>query len=98
METLAYQLIAYSAAEVALLLVALQYFVLAPAWFAAALVLPGDRRAAAWWAVYSGGSALGLLLIVAGMHEAQAAIRAAGNVAADRCSSNTELTKPTSRR
>ena len=80
METLAYQLTAYSAAEVALLLVALQYFVLAPAWFAAALVLPSDRRAAAWWAVYSGGSALGLLLIVIGMHEAYVGIRAGGNV------------------
>ena len=80
METLAYQLSAYSAAEVALLLVALQYVVLAPAWCVAALVLPGDRRAAAWWAVYSGGSALGLLMIVIGMHEADAGIRAAGNV------------------
>ena len=80
METLAYQLTAYSAAEVALLLVALQYFVLAPAWVVAALVLPGDRRAAAWWAVYSGGSAVGLLLIVIGMHEAHAAFRATGNV------------------
>lgn len=80
METLAYQLTAYSAAEVALLLVALQYFVLAPAWFAAALVLPSDRRAAAWWSVYSGGSALGLLLIVIGMHEAYPGIRAGGNV------------------
>ena len=80
METLAYQLTEYSAAEVALLLVALQYFVLAPAWFAAALVLPGDRRAAAWWAVYSAGSAVGLLLIVIGMHEAHVGIRAGGNV------------------
>jgi diguanylate cyclase (GGDEF)-like protein len=80
METLAYQLTAYSAAEVALLLVALQYFVLAPAWVVAALVLPDDRRAAAWWAVYSGGSAVGLLLIVIGMHEALVGIRAAGNV------------------
>ena len=80
METLAYQLTAYSAAEVALLLVALQYFVLAPAWVVAALVLPGDRRAAAWWAVYSGGSAVGLLLIVIGMHETHVGIRAAGNV------------------
>lgn len=80
METLAYQLTAYSAAEVALLLVALQYVVLAPAWGVAALVLPGDRRAAAWWAVYSGGSAVGLLLIVIGMHQADVAIRAAGNV------------------
>jgi diguanylate cyclase (GGDEF)-like protein len=80
MQTLAYQLTAYSAAEVALMLVALQYFVLAPAWGVAALVLPADRRAAAWWAVYSGGSALGLLLIVIGMHEGQVGIRAAGNV------------------
>ena len=80
METLAYQLTAYSAAEVALLLVALQYFVLAPAWCVASLVLPGDRRAAAWWALYSGGSAVGLLLIVVGMHEAHVGIRAAGNV------------------
>ncbi|MBC7728678.1 MAG: GGDEF domain-containing protein [Microbacteriaceae bacterium] len=80
METLAYQLTAYSAAEVALLLVALQYFVLAPAWIVAALVLPGDRRAAAWWAVYSSGSAVGLLLIVIGMHETLVGIRAAGNV------------------
>ena len=48
MQTLAYQLTAYSAAEVALLLVALQYFVLAPAWCVAALVLPGDNRSAAW--------------------------------------------------
>ena len=80
METLAYQLTAYSAAEVALLLVALQYFVLAPAWCVAALVLPGERRAAAWWAAYSGGSAVGLLLIVIGMHEPHAGSRALGNV------------------
>jgi len=80
METLAYQLTAYSAAELALLLVALQYVVMAPAWCVAALVLPGDRRAATWWALYSGGSALGLLMIVIGMHEVDAVIRAAGNV------------------
>lgn len=80
METLSYQLTAYSAAEVALLLVSLQYVVLAPAWCVAALVLPGDRRAAAWWAAYSGGSAVGLLLIVIGMHEPHAGSRALGNV------------------
>jgi len=80
METLAYQLTAFSSSEVALLLVALQYFVLAPAWCAAALVLPAVRRAAAWWAAYSGGSALGLLLIVIGMHEVHAGMRAAGNM------------------
>jgi diguanylate cyclase (GGDEF)-like protein len=80
MDALATSLTDFSASEVALLLVALQYFVLAPAWCAAALVLPVDRRAAAWWAAYAGGSALGLLLIVIGMHETHAETRAAGNV------------------
>lgn len=80
METLAYRLNAYSASEVALLLVALQYAVLAPAWCAAALVLPGERRAAGWWAAYAGGSALGLTMIVIAMHLGQPPLRAAGNV------------------
>ena len=80
MDLLARQLAEFSTAEVVLLLVALQYAVLAPAWAAAALVLPAERRATAWWAAYAGASALGLLLIVLGMHERQALPRAAGNV------------------
>jgi diguanylate cyclase (GGDEF)-like protein len=80
MQALAYLLTDFSAAEIALLLVALQYAVLAPAWLAAALVLPGDRGAAGWWAGYAGGSALGLLLIVLGMHEGNALLRALGNI------------------
>jgi len=80
METLAYRLTSLSSSEVALLLVALQYAVLAPAWTAAALVLPGERRAAAWWAAYAGISALGLGLIVSGMHLGQSEARALGNI------------------
>ncbi len=80
MEALAYRLTDFSTSEVALMLVALQYAVLAPAWFAATLVLPADRRAAGWWAAYAGGSALGLGLIVAGMHDVNPLLRAAGNV------------------
>lgn len=81
METLAYILVAFRSSEIALLLVALQYAVVAPAWLAVALALPGERRAAGWWAGYAGGSALGLLLIVLGMHEANALVRALGNIA-----------------
>jgi diguanylate cyclase (GGDEF)-like protein len=80
METLAYVLVAFRSSEIALLLVALQYAVVAPAWLAAALALPGERRAAGWWAGYAGGSALGLLMIVLGMHEANALVRALGNI------------------
>ena len=80
METLAYVLVAFRSSEIALLLVALQYAVVAPAWLAVALALPGERRAAAWWAGYAGGSALGLLMIVLGMHEANALVRALGNI------------------
>jgi diguanylate cyclase (GGDEF)-like protein len=80
METLAYRLTSLSSSEVALLLVALQYAVLAPAWAVAALVLPSDRRAAGWWCAYAAGSALGLLLIVGGMHQGDVVLRACGNV------------------
>ena len=73
-------LTAFSAAEVSLLLVALQYAVLAPAWAVAALALPADRRAAGHWAVYAAGSALALLMIVLGMHNADPVVRALGNV------------------
>jgi len=80
METQTLRLIDFSTSEVALLLVALQYAVLAPAWAMAAAVMPGERRAAAWWAAYAGGSALGLLMIVAAMHQGHAPLRAIGNV------------------
>ena len=80
METLAYVLVAFRSSEIALLLVALQYAVVAPAWLAVARALPGERRAAGWWAAYAGGSALGLLLIVLGMHEGNALVRALGNI------------------
>jgi len=80
MELLAYPLTSLSSSEVALLLVALQYAVLAPAWIAAALVLPSERPAAAWWAVYAGVSALGLGLIVADMHLHHGLARAVGNI------------------
>lgn len=82
MEPLLHRLIDFSTSEVALLLVALQYAVLAPAWVVAALVLPGERRAAGWWAGYACCSALGLLLIVIAMHAANPILRAAGNVLA----------------
>lgn len=81
MNLLAVQLAEFSTAEVVLLLVALQYAVLAPAWVAAAVVLPGDRRATGWWAAYASASALGLLMIVLAMHHGHAPLRAAGNVA-----------------
>ena len=80
METHSLRLIDYSTSEVALLLVALQYAVLAPAWAMAAAVMPAERRAAAWWAAYAGGSAVGLLMIVAAMHQGHAPLRAAGNI------------------
>ena len=74
------RLIDFSTSEVALLLVALQYAVLAPAWAMAAAVMPGERRATGWWAAYAGGSAVGLLMIVAAMHQGHAPLRAVGNV------------------
>ena len=74
------QLTSFSAAELALLLVALQYAVLTPAWAVAALALPNDRAAAGCWAAYAGGSALALLMIVLGMHHGEPAIRALGNM------------------
>ena len=80
METLALHLPLLTPSSVALLLLALQYAVLAPAWMVAALVLPGERRPAGWWAAHSGGSALGLLLIVFGMYAEHATARALGNV------------------
>ena len=80
METIATQLTSLTASELALLLVAMQYAVVAPAWAVASLVLPGDRRAAGWWAAYAVASAVGLLLIVSGMHGQQPMARAVGNV------------------
>ncbi len=80
MESLASGITTLSSFEMALLLVALQYAVVAPAWACAALVLPSDRRVAGWWALYAGASGLGLLLIVMGMHQAHALQRAIGNV------------------
>jgi len=80
MELLAYLLNDYSTSEVALLLVALQYAVLGPAWVVASLVMPVERRTAGWWAAYACGSALGLLLIVVAMHIGHAPMRALGNV------------------
>ena len=74
------RLIDFSTSEVALLLVALQFAVLAPAWAMAAVLMPGERRAAGWWAAYAGGSAVGLLMIVAAMHQGHAPLRAVGNV------------------
>ena len=82
METLALRLPSLTPSGVALLLLALQYAVLAPAWIVAALVLPGERRAAGWWAAHSVGSALALLLIVIGMHTEHAPARALGNILA----------------
>ena len=80
MELLATVVSKLTASEVALLTVALQYAALTPVWVAAALLLPGDRRAAGAWALYAGGSALALLFIVIGMHSGDAAVRAVGNV------------------
>lgn len=80
MEPLSYRLTDYTTSEVALLLVALQYAVLAPAWVVASLVLPGERRAAGWWAAYACCSALGLLMIVIAMHIGHGPLRAIGNV------------------
>ena len=74
------QLASFSAAEVSLLLVALQYAVLTPAWAVAALALPNDRAAAGSWAAYAGGSALALLMIALGMHYGDPVIRALGNM------------------
>ena len=82
METLALRLPSLTPSGVALLLLALQYAVLDPAWIVAAMVLPGERRAAAWWAAHSVGSALALLLIVVGMHAENPPARALGNILA----------------
>ena len=81
MEMLAHRLTSLSASEVALLLVALQYAVVMPAWVVAAFFLPGERRATGWWALYAGASAGALLMIVLGMHDDNAPLRAMGNVA-----------------
>ena len=80
MEMIFRQLTSFSAAEVSLLLVALQYAVLTPVWVVAALALPNDRAAAGWWAAYASGSALALLMIVLGMHHGEPTIRALGNI------------------
>lgn len=80
MDLLAYKLTDFSTSEVALLLVALQYAVLTPAWAVAAVVLPGERRAVVWWALYAGGSGVALLMILIGMHRGDAVLRAIGNV------------------
>lgn len=69
-----------STPEVALLLVALQYAVLAPGWLVAGTLLPDERRATTWWAGYAVASALGLTLIVLGMHLVHPGLRAAGNL------------------
>ena len=82
METLALRIPSLTPSGVALLLLALQYAVLAPAWIVATLVLPGERRAAGWWAAHALGSALALLLIVIGMHADHPPARALGNVLA----------------
>ena len=82
METLALRIPSLTPSGVALLLLALQYAVLAPAWIVAALVLPGERRAAGWWAAHSVGSALALLLIVIGMYAEDPSARALGNILA----------------
>ena len=80
MESISWRLTAFSAAEIALLLVALQYAVLAPAWTVASLAMPNDRQAAACWAAYAGGSALALLFIALGMHQGDGTVRAVGNI------------------
>ena len=50
MDSLAYRLAAFTASEVALLLVVLQYAVFTLAWGVAAWVLRSDRRATSWQA------------------------------------------------
>ena len=82
METLALRLPSLSPSGVALLMLALQYAVLAPAWMVAARVLPGERRSSAWWAAHAVGSALSLVLIVFGMQTGHAPSRALGNILA----------------
>ena len=66
--------------EIDLLLVALQYAVVAPAWLVVALALPVRRRVAAWCGGHANGSGLGLLMIVLGMPGANALVRALGNI------------------
>ena len=80
MQMLAIQFNSLTASEIALLMVALEYAVLAPAWLVAAWVLEGDRRAAGYWMAYSVGSALALACIVAGIHTGETSVRAVGNV------------------
>jgi hypothetical protein len=57
-----------------MLLVALQHAVVAPAWLAVALALLVRRAPPHGAAGYAGGSALGLLMIVLGMPEANALV------------------------
>ena len=82
METLALRIPSLTPSGVALLLLALQYAVLAPAWIVAAFVLPGERRAASWWVAHAVCSAMALLLIVFGMYAEHPPERALGNVLA----------------
>ena len=70
----------FSTAQVALLLVALQFAVMTFGWLIAAQLLPGDRRPASWWAGYAACSAVGLTLIVVGMQAPDEPKRALGNL------------------
>ena len=78
MEMAYLRLASYTAAEVSLLLVAMQFAVLTPAWAVAAVALPTDRAAAGHWAAYAGGSALALWLMVLAMHHAHPGVLALG--------------------
>ena len=60
----------------------MQYAVLTPAWLVCAQMLPSERRTARWWAAYAGFCALGLGLIVWGMHGQALLPRVLGNVSA----------------
>jgi len=71
---------AYSATEVAFLMVACQQAVLALGWLAGAALLPDARRAALNWAAYAALSALSLVLFVVSVKPAIEPVRGVANL------------------
>lgn len=71
---------AYSATEVAFLMVACQQAVLAVGWLAGAALMVESRRAALHWAGYAALSAVSLVLFVISVHPAIEPLRAAANL------------------
>lgn len=71
---------AYSATEVAFLMVACQQAVLGCGWLVAAALMPDARRAALNWAAYAALSALSLVLFVVSVKPGIESVRAVANL------------------